>query len=74
VSTLIADEGAAYGAALIAGVGVKAWPSVQSAVGATMRISETIEPKPDHSAELDMRYRRFKSLYPAMKESANTEK
>lgn len=73
VSTLVADEGAAYGAALIAGVGVRAWPTVDAAVGATIRINETVEPNPDNSADLERNYQRFRSLYPALKHAGNTE-
>ncbi|MEQ1764176.1 MAG: xylulokinase [Pyrinomonadaceae bacterium] len=65
VSTLVADEGAAFGAALLAGVGVGAWPSVETAVGETIRISETVEPNPDDSATLEGNYQKYRSLYPA---------
>ena len=74
VSTLEADEGAAFGAALIAGVGIGAWPSVETAVGETVNISENVEPNLDDSAVLETSYQRFKSLYPALKDTANTEK
>ena len=73
VSTLVADEGAAYGAALLAGVGVGSWPTVEAAVGATIRIDETVEPNPGDSAVLEKNYRRFRSLYPALKNAGNTE-
>ena len=74
VSTLVADEGAAYGAALLAGVGVGSWPTVEAAVGATIRINETVEPNPGDSAVLEKNYQRFRSLYPALKNAGNTEK
>ncbi|MEO5857935.1 MAG: xylulokinase [Pyrinomonadaceae bacterium] len=67
VSTLVANEGAAYGAALLAGVGVGSWPSVEVAVAATIKINETAEPNPDRSAALEKNYQRFKSLYSALK-------
>ena len=73
VSTLVADEGAAYGAALLAGVGVGAWPSVEEAVGETVRIQETVEPNQEDSAVLEVNYQRFRSLYPALTEAGNTE-
>ncbi len=74
VSTLVADEGAAFGAAMLAGVGVGAWPSVEAAVGETIKINETVEPNPDDSAALEDNYHRFRSLYPALKNAGNTEK
>lgn len=74
VSTLVVDEGAAYGAALLAGVGVGAWPSVEAAVVATIRIDQTVEPNPDDSAALQENYQRFRSLYPALKNAGMMEK
>ncbi len=74
VSTLVADEGAAYGAALLAGVGVGAWPSVEVAVGETIKVNETVEPKPDDSAVLEENYQKFRSVYPALKNAGDTEK
>ncbi len=44
VSVLNAEEGPAYGAALLAGVGVGAWGSVSEACDATIRVVETIDP------------------------------
>ncbi len=45
VELLEAEEGGAFGAALLAGVGVGAWPSVEAACAATVRVAEVIEPK-----------------------------
>src|SRR5262249_30540303 len=47
VNTVAAEEGAAYGAALLAGVGAKACPSVDSACDAVVRINAVIEPQPE---------------------------
>src|SRR5207237_742888 len=44
VKTVEAEEGAAYGAALLAGVAAGAWPSVDAACDAVVRIASTIEP------------------------------
>ncbi len=74
VSTLVADEGSAYGAALLAGVGVGAWPSVDDAVSETIRISETVAPNPDDSATLEINYQKYKTLYPALSDSAAPER
>jgi xylulokinase len=74
VSTLAADEGAAYGAALLAGVGAKAWPSVDAAVGDTLRVSETLEPNEESFAALRRNYQTYQSLYPAIKDLAIREK
>src|SRR5206468_1737422 len=39
-----AEEGAAYGAAILAGVGAKIWPSVDVACGSVVRVSERVRP------------------------------
>jgi xylulokinase len=59
------EEGAAYGAALLAGVGAHAWNSVDEACAATVRTRATIEPT---SADLmETRYQSFRKLYPALR-------
>ncbi len=59
------SEGAAYGAALIAGAGCGVYPSVESAADAVIRETERIDPGPDAAAypPILARYRR---LYPAL--------
>ncbi|MGH2410604.1 MAG: xylulokinase, partial [Chloroflexota bacterium] len=52
------DEGPAYGAALLAAVGVGAFPDIESA-GGVVRASARIEPRPEVSAT----YRRAATLY-----------
>ena len=58
-------EGAAFGAALLATVGAGWYPTVQSAVAATVTASPATAPGPDASryAEAHARYR---ELYPAL--------
>jgi xylulokinase len=69
VSTPAADEGATFGAAIVAGVGAGAWPTVDAAVAETIKISETIEPNADDSAYLNIIYEKYRSLYPAITEN-----
>jgi xylulokinase len=59
-----AKEGAAYGAALLAGVGAGAWASVDEACGATVKVREIIDLSAD-SAKLVECYKRYKKIYPA---------
>jgi xylulokinase len=66
VELLAADEGAAYGAALIAGVGAKVWPTVDAACDAAVRIAKVVEPDPAARATLDRAYARYRRLYPAL--------
>jgi len=55
-ATLEADEGPAYGAALLAGVGVGVWPSVASACAATIRERGRVEPGEASYAEAYARF------------------
>src|SRR5204862_4586397 len=65
VKTVEAEEGAAYGAALLAGVAAGAWPSVDAACDAVVRIASTIEPDPESAKLLDRQYEEFRKIYPA---------
>jgi xylulokinase len=57
------DEGAAFGSAILAAVGVGAFKTVEQATDATVK--ETSVTKPQRS--YDKEYARFKRLYPAAK-------
>ncbi|HEV2117919.1 MAG TPA: xylulokinase [Terriglobales bacterium] len=61
------EEGAAYGAAVLAGVGAGAWPSVDAACEAVIRIASRVEPESPAVKHMDARYREYRKLYPAMK-------
>jgi xylulokinase len=68
VEVLAAEEGAAYGAALLAGVGVGVWSSVDAACDQVIRVAETVEPDALAAATLDSRYAAFRSIYGALKD------
>jgi xylulokinase len=61
---LEAEEGGAFGAALLAGTGVQAWPSVQAACAATIRVAAVVEPL--HGEVMQKAYPRYRHLYPAL--------
>ena len=61
-----AEEGAAYGAALLAGVGCGAWSTVDEACDVVGHVAETVHPVPENVAILDERYNRFRTLYRAL--------
>jgi xylulokinase len=65
VELLEAEEGGAFGAALLAGTGIGVWESVETACAATVRVAETIEPK--HAAVMDEGYKEYRRIYPALK-------
>ena len=68
VEIVAAEEGAAYGAALLAGVGVDLWPSVDAACDAVVRIAQRTEPDTGSVAALEASYRRYRKLYPALRQ------
>ena len=68
VETMRAEEGAAYGAAILAGVGGGAWKSVDEACNSTIQTAQTIEPDADNVKLYNRQYKNFKLVYPALKE------
>ncbi|MEK6279018.1 MAG: xylulokinase [Acidobacteriota bacterium] len=67
VNTVAAEEGAAFGAALLAGVAVGIWSSVDAACDAVVRIADHVEPNAESVRILAHQYERFKQIYPALK-------
>ena len=66
VQVLEAEEGGAFGAALLAGTGVGVWTSVQAACDATVRVASTVEPR--DAAAMDKAYGQYRRIYPALRE------
>jgi xylulokinase len=71
VEAVEAEEGAAYGAAILAGVGAKAWPSVDAACDAVVRLGGTTSPDPEDSLVMEKAYAVYRRIYPAMKSILN---
>ena len=67
VEILEADEGAAFGAAILAGVGTGAWNSVDEACEKTIRVAETVEPNKDSVEKLNRNYEAYRILYAALR-------
>jgi len=67
VEILAAEEGAAYGAALLAGVGAKFWASVDEACDAVVKVQQRVRPDPNALKALAVQYQNFRRLYPALK-------
>jgi xylulokinase len=63
----VADEGSAYGAALLAGVASGAFASAQEAVSACVRVRETVEPNAAWASAYAEGYARYRALYPALR-------
>ena len=71
VETVAAEEGAAYGAAILAGVGAKTWSSIDEACESVVRVVENIAPDPEESLALERAYAIYRRIYPAMKSILN---
>jgi xylulokinase len=65
--TVTSTEGAAYGAALLAGVGAGEWPGVEAACEATIALTDRDEPDPAWAAAYGALHGRYRELYPALK-------
>jgi xylulokinase len=67
VETVEAEEGAAYGASILAGVGAGAWPSVDAACHAVVRVAGNISPNSEDLLVMEKAYAVYRRIYPAMK-------
>jgi xylulokinase len=67
VEILRAEEGAAYGAALLAGVAARFWNSVEEACDAVVQVQQRVKPEPAASSVLRKQYQHYRQLYPALK-------
>jgi xylulokinase len=67
VEIVAAEEGAAYGAALLAGIGTKVWPSVDTACDDVIRVAQRIAPHPAEREKLQQVYQLYRSLYPSLR-------
>jgi xylulokinase len=67
VEIVEAEEGAAYGAAILAGVGAKIWPSVDAACESIVRVVARVRPDAANVAVMNSSYKAYRRVYPAMK-------
>jgi xylulokinase len=67
VETVEADEGAAYGAALLAGVGTGVWPSVDQACDRLVRSTVSASPQTDVVTVMNERYESYRRVYAALR-------
>lgn len=68
LSLLLVDEGPAFGAALLAGVGNRAFRSVEEACQKAVRVVERIDPDPELVESYEGIYGIYRDLYPALRE------
>ncbi len=67
--TVNTTEGAAYGAALLAGVGAGAWPNVPAACAKTVKITGTTQPDPAQVETYRRGYEVYHGLYPLLRDT-----
>jgi xylulokinase len=65
--TVNTTEGAAYGAALLAGVGAGRWANVPEACNATVKTLEQTSPQVGAVNAYEAYYQQYRALYPALK-------
>jgi len=66
VEIVAAEEGAAYGAAILAGTGAGAWSSVDEACDKVVRVASRIPLNQGNSKTLQQNYRTYRKIYPAL--------
>lgn len=59
------EQGPALGGAMLAMVACGAYPTVASACGALVRVTEAVRPDPELAARYEERYQQFRQIYPA---------
>ena len=67
VEVLAAEQGAAFGAGILAGVGAGVWNSVDEACGAVILTTGRVHPNPAASRLLNENYKTYRRIYPALK-------
>jgi xylulokinase len=67
VEIVEAEEGAAYGAAVLAGVGAKMWTSVEDACTEAIRVAQSIAPEPAVAQQMNASYTAYRRIYPSIR-------
>ena len=60
-----AEEGAAYGAAILAGVGAALWPTVDAACNSVIRVTQRVPARVDVVAKMNESYAAYRRVYPS---------
>jgi xylulokinase len=67
VDLIAAEEGAAYGAALLAGVGAGVWRSVDAACETAVHVAKRVEPIGKNVELMNRGYEEYRKVYPALR-------
>jgi xylulokinase len=66
VEIVEAEEGAAYGAAILAGVGAGGWNSVEAACAEIVRVAQVVAPDKEGVEQMKERYQSYRRMYGAI--------
>jgi xylulokinase len=66
VEIVAVEQGAAYGAAILAGIGAGCWQSVDRACEAIVRVASRVHPQAENSSLLQQSYQAYRRIYPAL--------
>ena len=72
IATIGSDQGPAFGAAIMAGVGSSVYNSIPEACDAIIEVVERTEPNAARAKEYDDYYEVYHSLYPGIKDACHT--
>jgi xylulokinase len=67
LATVATSEGAAFGAALLAGVGLRAWQDVDAACEQAVQVTGRVSPVASQVSRYDQVYQNYTELYPALR-------
>lgn len=68
VEIVEAEEGPAFGAALLAGVGSGIWSSVEDACDKSVRVARRVSPEAGATNHMNLRYAVYRQIYPALRD------
>ena len=71
VDVIKTEEGPAYGGALLAAVACGEFASIEEATNKVVEVIDTIEPEEELVAKYNVKYNKFKKIYPTVKELFN---
>jgi len=71
LETVNVTEGAAFGAALLAGVGTGVYSTVEEACQRTIHITSKVQPEREKASLYEKYYKIYRSLYPALVDKFN---
>lgn len=74
VEIVEAEEGAAYGAAILAGVGAKIWPSVEAACASVVCVADRVRPIPENVEVMNTNYEKYGRIYGATNYILNSQR